>query len=207
MLNQQNVARAFSTLFHPILIPTLGLFILFQLDTFLTFAISAGARRFLLLIVFINTAVAPMLSVLLMKHTGYVKDIRLYDRNERILPLMVTIALFFITYYLLRQLALPSLIYFFIISATLLVILTLMVSFFWKISIHMVSLGGLTGFLIITSLLLQTDISWLIVTAILVSGITASSRLILRAHNPAQVYAGYLLGLLAMLLLFYYFRT
>ncbi len=202
---QDRLARLCSALFHPLLIPTLGIFILFQINSHLSFAINQDARRFIMLIVFINTAIAPVMAVWIMKKTGYVKDFFLTDRNERILPLLVTSVLFFMTYYLLRQISLPSLVYFFLMSATLLVMLTLMISFVWKISIHMVSLGGFTGFLIVTSLLLRADISWLIILAFLVSGCTGTARLILKAHSPEQVYTGYLLGMFLMLGLFFYF--
>ncbi len=201
----ERLARLCSAIFHPLVIPVLGVFVLFQINSHLSFAINQDARRFIMLIVFINTAVAPVFAVWIMKKTGYVKDFMLTDRHERILPLLVTSVLFFMTYYLLRQISLPSLVYFFIMSATLLVMLTLMISFVWKISIHMVSLGGFTGFLIVTSLLLRADIAWLIILAFLVSGCVGTARLILKAHTPAQVYTGYLLGFLVMLGLYFYF--
>jgi hypothetical protein len=202
---QKSIARVFSTLFNPVIIPTLGLFILFQLNTYIKFAVSPGAMRLMLLLVFFNTAIAPVLSLLIMKRSGYVKSLSLEDRNERIFPLLLAAALFFITYYMLRQITLPPIVYFYIISSTLLLLVTLMVTFFRKISIHMVSLGGLTAFLIIASLLLRTEVSMLIIAAILVSGATGSSRLILKAHSPLEVYAGYLLGFGMMMGLFFYF--
>lgn len=203
---QERIAWVFSTLFHPVVIPTLGMFILFQLNTYIRFAVTPGARRLMLMLVFINTAVAPVLSLLIMKRTGYVKSLMLEERNERILPLLLATTLFFITYYMLRQLTLPSIVYFYIISATLLLLMTLMVSFFFKISIHMISLGAFSAFLIITSILLKTDVSVLIIAAFMASGMTGSSRLILHAHTPMEVYAGYLLGFLGMMGLFVYFR-
>lgn len=204
---EERIALAFTTLFHPLLIPTLGIFILFQLNTYIAFSIAPEARRFIIAIVFINTAIAPVLSFLIMKKTGYIKDFSLSERSERILPLLVAAALFFITYYMLRQLPLPSLVYFYVISATLLLLLTMMVSFFWKISIHMVALGAFTGFLIITTLLLRTDINWLIILAFMASGLTGSSRLVLKVHTPAQVYAGFLMGISTMMALFVYFSN
>ena len=202
----EGIARIFTTLFHPLIMPTLSYFVLFQLNTFVSFAVSAEAKRFIMVIVFINTAVLPALAIWIMKKTGYVTDYMLSERSERLLPLFLASALFFITHYMLRQVSLPSLVNFYMISATLLVLLTLIISFVWKISIHMVALGGFSGFLIITSLFLRLDIAWLIAAAFLVSGITGSARLVLKAHTPAQVYVGYLLGLLVMIGLFFYFR-
>ncbi|TVR41952.1 MAG: hypothetical protein EA394_04570 [Bacteroidia bacterium] len=200
-------ARVFSTLFHPLLIPTLGIFLLFKMSSHISFSISDEARRFIMIIVFINTAIAPVLSILILKRTGYINNYLLLDRAERVFPLVIASFMFFMTYYLLRQLSLPSLLYFYIMGATLLVVATLIVSFFWKISIHMVSLGGLTGFLIVLSLLLHNEISSLIALAIIFSGFTGTSRIYLKAHSPAQVYVGYLLGALVMILLFLYLRN
>jgi hypothetical protein len=61
------LARLFSIAFHPLVVPTLGLLLLFRLDSYLQFAIPPQAKRFILLIVFINTALAPALAVLLLK--------------------------------------------------------------------------------------------------------------------------------------------
>ncbi len=201
------VARVFSTLFHPLILPTIGLFILFRLNTYISLTLPLEVRRYVLLMVFVNTAILPVLSVLVLKRTGHIRDYLLRERAERLLPLMVAAVTFFMTYYLLRQLQLPSLIDFFMMGATLLVLLSLLISIRWKISIHMVSLGGLTGFMIVTALLLQPDMHLLIMAAFLVSGLTAASRLHVKAHKPAEVYAGYLLGVLVMILLYLFLRV
>ena len=198
------IARGISALFHPLIIPTLGMFILFQLNTYVSFSVGPEARRFIMVMIFVNTALAPVLAILVLKRLGYIRDLLLDDRGERILPLLFSAVMFFMTYYLLRQLTLPSLIYFYVMGASLLVLLTLLISFAWKISIHLVSLGGLTGMLVVTSVLLNVDVSLLIMASILVSGITAAARIYLGAHVPAQVYTGYLLGLIVMLTLFAY---
>ncbi len=205
MRASKGLARVFSTLFHPLFIPTLGIFVLFQLNSYVAFSLATEARRVIILLVFINTAIIPVFSVIVLKRTGWITDFFLSDRGERIFPLVIASVMFFLTYYMLLRLSLPGVVYFFVLGATVLVLLTLIVSFFWKISIHMVSLGGFTGFLIVVSLLLHTDIPWLIAMAILASGCTGASRILLKAHSPAQVYAGYLLGVVAMLLLFWYF--
>jgi membrane-associated phospholipid phosphatase len=201
------LARFFSVAFHPLLIPTLGMLLLFRMDAYILFAVPGQAKRFIMIIVFINTALAPALAVLLMKRTGLVKDMLLDERNERLFPLLVTSLLFFLTYYLLRKVSLPSLIYYYMMGATLLVILCLLITFRWKISIHMMSLGGFTGFLIATSLFLRTDISWLIALVFLISGVVGAARLRLEAHTPMQVYAGYLAGIVVMIGLFLFLRA
>jgi hypothetical protein len=122
-------------------------------------------------------------------------------------PLLLSAVYFFITYYLLRKVALPSIIYFYIIGATILVLLTLIITFRWKISIHMTSIGGFTGFLISLALLLHIDINWLLILTFVASGLLGTSRVKLNAHDLPQVFAGYAMGVGVMLLLFLYLRA
>jgi hypothetical protein len=207
MKTETRLAQIISVVFHPLVIPTLGMLLLFHINSYISYSIPPQAKQFILLIVFINTAIAPALSVLLLKRTGLVRDLQIDDRADRIYPLLITALFFFLTYYLLRQIALPSLIYYFLIGGALLVILTLLITFRWKISIHMVSMGGLTGFLLVSMLLLKTDIYWLVLLSLLASGVVGSARLVMRAHVPLQVYAGFLMGLSVMLLLFVFLKA
>ncbi len=201
------LSRLFSVLFHPLIIPTLGILILFRLNTYVSLVVSDPAKRFVLIIVFVNTALAPVLATLLLKRAGVIRDVLLGERSERLFPLLLTALFYILTYYLLKQIQLPSLIYYYVIGATLLVLICLIITFKWKISIHMISMGGVTGFLIATSLLLRTDVSLLVMLAVLLSGIVGSSRIRLNAHTPMQVYAGFVLGLVVMLFLYTYLRA
>ncbi|MBW6497113.1 MAG: hypothetical protein K0B09_01860 [Bacteroidales bacterium] len=207
MKNENRAASLLSALLHPLILPTLGLIILFNLNTYLSYSIPGQAKKFILLIVFINSAIAPVLSILLLKKTGFIKDITLDDRSERMLPLLLSAIYFFLTYFLLRKVALPSLLYFYIIGATMLVLLSLIITYRWKISIHMVSMGGFTGFLISIALLLQIDVYWLLMLTFLLSGMLGTARVIVNAHDLPQVFAGYAMGVGVMLVLFLYLKA
>jgi hypothetical protein len=204
---ENRIASLLSAVLHPLILPTLGMIILFNLNTYLSYSIPGQAKKFILLIVFINSAIAPVLSILLLKKTGFIKDVMLDERSERMLPLLLSAIYFFITYYLLRKVALPSLLYFYIIGATVLVLLTLIITFRWKISIHMVSMGGFTGFLISLALLLHIDIDLLLILTFLASGLLGTARIKLNAHDLPQVFAGYAMGVGVMLILFLYLRA
>jgi hypothetical protein len=75
---------------------------------------------------------------------------------------------------------------------------TLLISFRWKISIHMIGLGGLSAFLLLMSYLQDVNLLYYLVSTLLASGLAASSRLFLNAHTPEQIYSGYFLGFLLM---------
>jgi membrane-associated phospholipid phosphatase len=142
-----------------------------------------------------------------LKRTGLIRDVLLNERSERLFPLLLSSLLFFLTYYLLRQVTLPSLIYYYMMGGTLLVILCLLITFRWKISLHMMGLGGYTGFLIATSMFLKIDISLVIGLSFLVGGLVGAARLRLGSHTPLQIYTGYLAGAGVMLALFLFLRV
>lgn len=203
---EYTLARIISFLFHPLLISSLGMIILLNMNTYIGATIPAQARQFILIIIFINTAVIPIIAIFMLKRWGLIEDVHITQRNERILPLLITTLLYLFTYYLLKKLALPSLIYYYVMGACLIALLCLMITFRWKISLHMASMGGLTGFLIATSLLLRADLLYVITLSFFFSGLIGSARLRLQAHSPSQVYSGFLLGLGAMLALYIYLR-
>ena len=204
---ENRLAKIISVVFNPLLIPTFGILLLFNMDTFITYVLPARAKTLVTLIVLINTAIAPLLAVIFMKRVGFINDLLLDKRNERLLPMIIGVLLYFFTYYVLRQSSLPSLVHFYFLGATLLVIISLFITLKWKISLHMVSMGGLTGLLLVTTFLLKTDIVYLIAAAILISGMVGTSRLILKLHTPGQVFAGYIMGVSVMLLLYFIFRV
>jgi hypothetical protein len=199
-------ARLLSAVFHPLLMPTFAIIILFSLSTYISFSLGTQAKRLIIMIIFINTAIAPMFVILFFKKIGYISNLLLNERSDRIYPTIVTLFLYMFTYYLFRQTNLPSLLNYFIIGGTLLTFFGLIVTFYWKISIHMMSMGGFTGFIISISLLLRYDIPFLILASIIISGMLGTARIKLNAHTPAQVYAGYLMGAFVMLGLFLFIR-
>ncbi len=192
--------------FHPMIMPTLAVLILFSIPSYVSFSTPPMARRLIIGLVFLNTCIAPFLVILLMKKTGLIKDFYLQDRNDRVYPIMVSVFFYLFTYYLFRQANLPSLLNYFVMGATLLVLLGFVITFYWKISLHMMAMGGFTGYLIAVSVILGYELHLLIVGSILVSGLAGSARIRLNAHNPSQVYVGFVTCILLMLLLFFYLR-
>jgi membrane-associated phospholipid phosphatase len=59
----------------------------------------------------------------------------------------------------------------------------------------MIAMGGIVGLIIGLIFRLNADMLFYLALAIIVSGVVATSRLILKAHNPKEIYSGFLLGL------------
>ena len=203
---ERALARIFSTLFHPLTVPTYGVLILFSLNTYIGASVATQVKLFVLAIMFVNTVLAPALAIILLKRFGLISDLNMRERHDRIIPLLITSLLYMFTIYLIRQISLPSLLYYYMMGASLLILVCVLINTRWKISIHMISAGGFTGLMIATSLLLRADLSGIIMASVLISGLVGFARLKLNAHTPAEVYAGFLTGLSAMLILYQYLR-
>jgi len=155
-----------------------------------------------LLIVLLTSFILPAIFIFLLLKMGMIKSLQMEDRQERVLPLFLTAIFFYGTYYLLKHQPYFALFNFFMLGATLLVIISLLINYLTKISIHMVALGGIFGALAGYSLTLNQDYKQLLYLAALIAGLTGFARLKLKAHNEAEVYSGFGLGVLVMLGLF-----
>jgi membrane-associated phospholipid phosphatase len=88
------------------------------------------------------------------------------------------------------------------LGSTFLAILALIISFYRKISLHMIGIGGILGLLLGLSLNLGLDLTWLLVVSIILSGVLGFARIQSTAHKPSDIYSGFLVGAGIMFLLF-----
>jgi hypothetical protein len=197
-------AKVISVLFHPLLVPTYALLLFINLNTHFVLAMPMQVRYLMTLLVFLTTFMLPGLILLILRKFDVVKSMEMPERQERALPLIIVSAFFYLTYYLLKQMEQNSIITLFMIGATMLILLCLIINYFTKISLHATSWGGFLGALMGYSLNARVDVMLWLYAIILITGMVATARLILKAHTPAQVYGGFLLGSLSQLILFYY---
>jgi membrane-associated phospholipid phosphatase len=96
-----------------------------------------------------------------------------------------------------------SVIKFSVLISGIVILLTALINLKYKISAHMVGIGGLLGALISISSIIRFDMTAFYVLVILLAGVIGFSRLKLEEHKPSQVYAGFLLGLTTQVVLFF----
>ena len=197
----RTTSQLLSVLLHPLMMVLYAYALLFALGTYHAF-LPTGVKRVVLFVVAIDTVFIPVLIILLLKHMGAVSSLALDQSRERLLPLGLTVAAYIITLFLLRRLGLSLVLLKLLLGGTLVLMAALGITAWWKISCHALGMGGLTGFLLWSTAngLLPTYAPLLV--AIALSGLLLSARLLLGAHRPAQVYAGYAVGLGITLLLF-----
>lgn len=196
------LARFFSLFMHPLLIPGWTFLALMSTGNFLSLQIPYPMRWMLTGIIFTTTFFIPALMILLMWRFKMISSLRMPLRSERLAPLVITAVFFYLTYYLLKQIDLAPLFYFYMLGATTLAIFGLLITLWWKISLHMIALGGISGAFAALTLFAQGGYTSILLVILVISGFTGSARLKLQAHTPAEIYAGYLVGAVSMFSLF-----
>lgn len=187
-------AKIISIVFQPLIMPLLTLLILFNSNTFIAFSISEEAKIFIYFLFIAFTVVFPTLIFLALIRRGVISSLEMPHASERRLPFIISIVLYFGLYYTLRKLELPGIVYVLLLGTILSIVVCFFVTLFWKISIHMIAVGGVIGSLLALSIRLGADFILPIYVVVLLSGFIGYARLKLYAHTPAQVYSGFVVG-------------
>jgi len=172
--------------------PIVGIFILFAF-THLAF-MPLENKRTILLIVFFSTVLLPISILPFLIYQRLIRSFKLPDRKERLLPMFITVIFYYFGYSLLRRLDAPDFIQQFLLATFFCVLVSSLVHLRWKISTHMVGLGGIIGLLSSLSAIFNINDSSFLMVVILVAGIVGSARIYLDAHSQSQVYSGFLIG-------------
>jgi membrane-associated phospholipid phosphatase len=189
----RTLAHIVSAIFHPLVMPTVGLLFIFWLTTNVIL-LPLDAKRIILIIVGINTFVLPLLMIPLFYRLHLIKSIQMHSHRERIIPMAFTLIPYIFSFYFLNRLPIVAEIPNFMLGASITIAIALIVSIWWKISIHMVGVGGIAGLFFALSLRFYVDVTWLIIAAVIIAGWVACARLALNAHKPSQVYIGFFIG-------------
>ena len=188
------LAQGISVIFHPLSMPLLGTWLLLHADTYLSYALQPRMQFFLYLVVFTSTWLVPVTLTWMLLQRGMISSLELKDRHERHLPYLLTLASYGASVYLLFPLPVPRLFVLMLIGASLTILLSFLINLRWKISVHMIGIGGLTGLLYGYALYFHLDLLPALLLLVMVAGCIGTARLYRKSHSPAQVYAGYLTG-------------
>lgn len=188
----RTIANITSAVFHPLLMITYGMLLIL---TYTYMAIYPLPMRGLLLGgVFFSTAFVPGVFIFLMVKTGSAKNLELTDRRERFLPYLILITSNMACLFFLYKMMMPFWMLSLLIAANVALVIATCINFFWKISAHMLGIGGLLGGIMGISRVQMTDPYWLFIIVLVAAGMLGVSRIYLRRHTPMQVYAGFALG-------------
>jgi hypothetical protein len=198
---ETKIARVISYLFHPLLVPSYVLVLLFNLNSFTFLSFPLAYKLTLAGMVLLTTFLFPLFFTWLLFRLQLIQSFFMAGREERIYPILAISVFYYITYYLLRGIHISTIFSYYILGATLLAILSLLINFYWKISLHMIGAGSFTGLFLGLSLNLGINFDVEVVSGFITGGIIGFARLKSDSHNPSEIYAGFLLGVVIMAML------
>lgn len=189
------ISNLFSYVFHPLWMPIIGFVLITGIDVFL---IGNESSYYAILGVLAINTLAPAAMVLLMVNMKMISGVNMSHQKERTIPLLFVLAFYAFCYGLLQSKNLPisNLIFSFILGVILILFVGIVVNLKWKISIHMLAMGGTLGLIYGVGQIHQIDITFVFVVGVFIAGVLAFSRLFLKAHTSAQVYVGLIVGFL-----------
>ncbi len=182
-------ALFFSYLFHPLFLPVIVSFLFFN-----RLLMSNPLFGWIIYgIIFFNTLVLPYLFYRHMERRNSIKPNG--EKKTIIFSLVFNLYSYTLVAVLLKYFGLGIYMESFFWSIVVITLVALIFSFFWKISLHLLGIGGVTGFILSYIFFFKVNILLVFVIALFISALVAASRLRLNAHTPAQVYTGFLLGI------------
>lgn len=201
MKMENRFANILSYVAHPLLIPMFGLLVISNSGTYAA-DLDKQFMQFIYLSTFILTLLLPGILIPLFFYSGLARNITFSERRERLIPLYITLVFYLAAYFLIKKLPISMVYQRFIFAACLSILFLLTISYFWKISAHLVGWGGLVGLVLSLSLRFNTDLMLFMILVVLLTGCVGFARLRLNAHSPLQIYAGFMVGFITMLTVF-----
>ena len=197
----KKIAHYISVIFHPLFIPLYTTFFIFNSYLFQNkqFAIIIYA------LLIVDSILLPYFFTRLINRKKQT-SLTLESRRDRFWPVAFFIysyAVLAVLFYYLKIGFYMELFFFSILGVSL---ITFILNFFYKVSLHMLAMGTVTGFLLVFFLLFKVYLINAIVLVVAVSAVVASARLILQTHSPLEIYSGYITGIVTTILvaLWYY---
>ena len=187
------LARALSYALHPLLMPVLTLWLALELDPHLGYFLDPQQRWTLLAMVALMTIAFPVASSLLLLRAGAIRSLEMHERRERILPFTITLLYYGMTWYLLARTGMPNLPVL-VIGATVALAAATLITLRWKISAHMIGIGGCLGALAALQAIHHLDLFLPLAILVTLCGVVGTARMLTSDHTQAQVYMGALVG-------------
>lgn len=201
---ERRIAQIISVLLHPLLMPAFGMLIMFNSGTYVSL-LSFEAKKILLLMIVTGTFLLPASIIPFMIYRKMITDVSLSVREERFLPMALTLLLFMLTFFLIYRLPVNRMIHAYLLAVNISLLLSILINTIQKISTHMVGLGGLTGLVLALILLFGVPMQSFFILVVAATGLAGFARLKLAAHKSRELLSGFTLGLLVVMLVLLFY--
>ncbi len=188
----QRLARILSWALHPLVLPLYLVLLLFSQTAFALF--SSGVKWYLAGTVVLYGSLLPALCVGVMRLRGWIPNLRLADRRERVLPLICGAACYLLAATTIGRVEAALFLRKFMLAAACSELFCALVSTRWQVSLHLTAMGAAVALLVVMNLLSIPRMFNPLLATLLAAGALASARLALGKHTPLELAAGFLGG-------------
>lgn len=195
---EKRAAQIFSILFHPLILPAIGMLIILNSGSYISL-LPPDIKRVLLTITLLGTLIFPVTLLPVLYLRNMISNFQVLNREERNLPFMLILIIYVFMFIILIRLPLSSQLHAYALSIPVTVLLLVASNLKWKLSIHMVGMGGINGLIIALVLVFGVPLQGYFALSIIAAGMTGSARLFLGTHQPFEVYGGFVLGFISVL--------
>ena len=196
------LAEIISYLFHPVFFPLFTALAVYYTAP----AAFAGASGKLIGLWFISIAITavffPLFSIGLMKPLGFIGSFKMETARERTIPLMASMIFYFwISHVFNSRSDNPPLALKVLLLGNLWgIILVFLANIFVKVSMHTSVAGGLIGIMLVLMMMGPANAVIVpLIIASIVAFIMGWARTKLNAHEPGDIWLGYVIGIIVQL--------
>ena len=190
----RTLSRILSQVFHPLLMPTLGLVVILHSGTYLSL-LDPAAKKAILSVMAMGTLIFPLMLLPLLQYRRLISSLQDRSREGRIIMHAIMLILYVITFVYFVRLPLNRMIHAYVLSVTILLALILLSDLKFRICLHAAALGGLTGLILMLMLYYETALEAYLVIVLLMAGLSGSARINEGHQRPWEVYLGFLGGM------------
>lgn len=209
----RSFSQFISYLFHPLLILTYMILLLLIINPY-AFGINQigeGRSGLIIIYVFLTTFMIPGIAISMMKTLGLIKSLNSDDRRDRIGPFIATAVFYTWLYVSFNQNPdFPVLFKSAILGGTIALFASFIINIFSDISIHTVGMGSLVGLVLISMMMFGYgnfqignkvfSMYFLLFLVIIFGGLVGTARMVLKKHQHADLYGGYIVGFASQLI-------
>ena len=184
------LSQTLSVVLHPLFVPTYVLLLVLLGPTQLSYY-PVSVKFYLFWVTALYTAVIPLLATGLLRSLGRISSMTVDRRKERILPLVIGAVCYVLCAVTVARISSAMLVRKFLVAGACCELFCLAVTFYWKISLHLMAQGAVSAFLLLVTFGGVGNLTGVFALSVLCAGALASARLWLGCHNIYQVAAGY----------------
>jgi hypothetical protein len=197
----KKIAAGITWIMSPLLIPTYAAVLLLYSEFHFSM-FSWEAKRFILILTFLSTAILPAFTLAITR-VGNWLQINTQKKSDHWSSMIFIGLYYYLGFFFLNKIPMYAIFKIMLLAGAVLVILLMIITIKWNISHHMAAAGGLFGLMLALSLRLGANPVLLLTSILLLSGLTGTALMVRNKHTLTEVITAFPLGFTVNFLIFY----